>query len=337
VLESGRSRSSRSHSPPVRLRTVEGSPTSSQEQMSAAERPVVTRISTNFADGSFGRSARAARDVDVFANATLQLPTEVLRQSTIIVRSPTSASSSPTRSGRGRSLTRAGQGSLSPHRRRSVLPSMSSSGSSSTAQSSEEGMSRSRSRSRSRSPYPYDHSGGEFGRAPDLEFFGHPPVRPRQLQATVSASTDSTLPMGRGHTAFLTHGTREEVMDPRLSPPALPAYGSFPIHRRGPFRSGPKGGRRAFSGHITDLRLFVPVTMGTSPQGPQHSVTLPSRRQYHAPANPVHNPMASNTMDRDTQRTSITVGLSPRMRGSELVTKEDHPPSEYCCPHKYQS
>jgi hypothetical protein len=331
VLESGRSRSSRSHSPPVRLRTVEGSPASSPERTSAAERPVVTRISTGFAEGSFGRSTRMTRDVDVFANPELEVPTEVLRQSTIIVRSPTSASSSPTRSGRGRSVTRAGQVSVSSHRRRSVLPSMSSSSSSSTARSSEDG------RSRSRSPYPYDRSGREFVTAPDLEIFSHPSVRPRQLQATVSASTDSTLPMGRGHTAFLTHATREAVMDPMLSPPTLPAYESFPVHPQGTVRSGPKGGRRGFAGHINDLRLFVPVTIGAPPQGPQRSVTLPSRRQYHTPANLAHNPMVSNTMDRETQRTSAAVGLNSRLRDSELVTKQDHPPSEYYSAQKYQN
>ena len=320
VLESGRSRSSRSPSPPVRLRAVEGSSASSPERTSSAARRVASRINTGFVDGSFGRSSRAMGDVEAFPSTTLELPTEGLRQSTIIIRSPISPSSaSPERSGRGRSLTRTGQSPTSSHRRRSVLPSMASSGSSSTARSSEEG----RTRGRSRSPYPYEPSGREYVPPPDLEIFGHPPRSPRQLQTTVSASTDSTLPMGRGHTAFLTHATGETTVEPARSTP-LPAY---PVHSQGAARSGPKGGRRGFAA-MNDMRLLLPVAIAPPSQRPQRSVTLPSRRRYQSPVNFTHNPVTPNVMDRDTQRASIAAGLSPRRRDSVSVTKEERPSSE---------
>lgn len=314
VLESGRSRSSDSLSPPVRLRTVEGSSSSSPERISTEGSHSAPRLTMGATDGSYVRVARVRRDVDAFPAADgLQVPLEALRQSTIIVRSPTSPTAP-----RGRSLTRENHVSASSPRRRSTLPSMSSSSSSSAAQSSE--ASRSRSRSRSRSPYPYGPSSRAVATAADFDMFD-PSMRPRQLQATISASTDSTLPTGRGHTAFMTHAARDMGLDPmvRHSPPLLPAYEAFPLHSP---VGGVKGRRRTFGGNLNDMRLFVPVALSTSPQPQQRSVTLPSRRQFHMPSN------VSNTMDRDTQRTSITIGPSPRLDGLDLVAKEDGAPSE---------
>lgn len=314
VLESGRSRSSESPSPPIRLRTVEGSTASSSDS---------AQISTGIVDGSYRRrSTRGQRAIEVLPNEGLQVPLEGHRLSTIIVRTPTSESSSP----RGRSVTRAGVESSSSHRRRSLLPSMSSSSSSSsTARSSEA------SRSRSRSPYPYEPSSRGIPIEPNFDMFGNPAARPRQLQTTVSASTDSTLPTGRGHTAFMTHAARDLGLDPiiRHSPPRLPAYEAFPIHSQGTARSGAKVGRRSFGGNLNDMRLFVPVAISaSSPQAPQRSVTLPSRHQFHIPTNVTHNPMGSNTADRDTQRTSVTIGASPRLNGLDSVAKEDGAPSK---------
>lgn len=166
--------------------------------------------------------------------------------------------------------------------------------------------------------------------AAEYDLFGHASPRPRQLQTTVSASTDSTLPTGRGHTTFMTITSRDVHSDPILrhattTPPLLPAYEAFPVHHpQGTTRSagGGKGGRRSFGGNLNDMRLFVPVALSTSPQPPQRSVTLPSRHQFHIPANVAHNSMASNTMDRETQRTSVTIGPSPRLDGLDSVSKE---------------
>ncbi|PVF91931.1 hypothetical protein CPB86DRAFT_260090 [Serendipita vermifera] len=324
VLESGQSQSARSQSLSTRLRIMD---------RSTGPSPV----------GAIGRAQLpSSSDMDVPEDLDVELidhdeedegemefipAPEMLHQSEIIIHSPSSSFSvSPRRPSR-RSLTHMDDEDITSPRLHMLPPSTSSSRSSTARSTSEgsEGRGRSSrshnrsSRSRSPSPYPFDQPvvGGDRARSSDLDTFGRVPLR-RPIQATVSASTDSTLPTGRDQTA------RELASEHGHSMPVGPRneLRMTPTWQRH-VRSGSKRGRSGSVGNSNDLRLFVPMAMPPS-QLPMHSAALPLRAHY-GPPGPVGMSLGNNA-DRETQRTSITIAQSPRLVGTDPGPKVEDAP-----------
>jgi hypothetical protein len=301
ALESGRSRSSRSQSPHMHLSTIQGS---------------LTPLSSDHSEGSpLDVEQREQNPFPELITGPEPAP-DMLRQSTIIIRSPTSSFSiSPRRRhSRGRSPTRVAPETATPPRRHSLLPSMSSSRSS-TARSS----THSRSPSRDEEPYHYGLLEPELGNQLEFDAFVHPVTRPRQIQATMSASTDSTLPTGRDQTAFM-------VRNRELGVERHPAHRPINFPGQRPMQSR----TRSFSSPANDLRLFFPVNAPPHSPTSRLAATLPIRRQHTSP-NPtiVQSMTPSNLNDRETQRTSITISPSPRLRGSDSTQLKDKSPSKW--------
>jgi hypothetical protein len=327
VLESGQSHSARSQSLSTRLRLIDRSTGASP--VGAIGRALLP--SSTEADDpeeiNLRRAVVELTDQEEHDDMEFAPAPDMLRESEIIIHSPSSSFSvSPRRPSRGRSLTHMDRESITSPRLHMLPPSSSSRSSSTARSSSDQSQDRSRSsrshnRSRSPSPYPFEQPVvvADRARSSDLDTFGRVPLR-RPIQATVSASTDSTLPTGRDQTArelASEHGHNIPV-GPRNELRMTPTWQRH-------VRSGSKRGRSGSGGNSNDLRLFVPMAMPPS-QLPMHSAGLPLRAHY-GPPGPAGMGLGNNA-DRETQRTSITMAQSPRLVGTDPGPKIEDQPSE---------
>ncbi|KAG8760648.1 hypothetical protein FRC14_002329 [Serendipita sp. 396] len=286
-----------------------------------------------------------------------------LRQSPIIVHSPSSDRSVSPMGGRRRLNYDDDLDVDVDGGRRSLLPSMASSRSSSVSSRAQSLVRSEPGRRRNGSPYPFDHEGGGRrrrgggegdgiagsdqdidvaddgnGLLPPLGFdtFGRPlssarsspapaRLRPRQIHTTISASTDSTLPLGRDRTAA--QAEMQTELEQRSQRAGLPLRSLVYHHHHHPHhprsssplareqhhvilppsspsfspREKPER-RRTIGGPIGDLRLLSPFRASVDLSTPAEQQQQPQPQPVMSSSNgalPVRRPSARHVQTFD--------------------------------------